>query len=258
LTGALLMPTRGLLGFYINSKWYVIYNEFDSYPKGLGDNILKDIRKAHDRKAFDKWRDQVPNLRIIDTSVSPTPEDVKRYAAYTNLKKYTKSTDDWKCLLFKAKNLSGCLSAGCIMNHVTEDGQPIWQHYAYILNYDTNKIDFYKDDKLIESREFNDFNRPFPEVEEAQPPPPPTGKISSSSAKPTPDSNNATNTTNTMSFSTWKGKLFFILVSAYFKLNETKHNISMRLQNATMTTARDKFIPNQHNNQIQILTIYFR
>jgi hypothetical protein len=94
------MPTQGLLGFFINGKWYVIFNEFDSYPKvfvclrssslrrltvqGLGANVLKDIKKAHENNSFSKWRDQVPHLTMIDKSIPPTPEQQTQYSAYTN------------------------------------------------------------------------------------------------------------------------------------------------------------------------------
>lgn len=163
------MPTQGLLGFYLNSKWYVIFNEFDSYPRGLGNNILKDVKKAHENNSFSKWRDQVPNLTFIDRTIPPTPEQIAKYSPYTNLRHKTRSTADWDCVLYKAKSLKNCLRAGALMNAVDANGLPKWEQYAYIINFDTNKIDYYyMKGELLESREFNDYDRPFPEVEDVR------------------------------------------------------------------------------------------
>jgi len=127
--------------------------------------VIRDIKKAQENGTFSKWKDQVPKLRLIDPSVKPSPEDIALYAAYTNIKHHTRSTDDWDCVLYKAKNFKNCLRAGCMINFIDENAKPKWQQYAYILNFDTNKIDYYYHQTLIESREFDDY-RPFPEINE--------------------------------------------------------------------------------------------
>ena len=40
------MGTRGLSGFYYKGKYYVMYNQLDSYPDGLGSIIITEIREA--------------------------------------------------------------------------------------------------------------------------------------------------------------------------------------------------------------------
>ncbi len=38
------MGTRGLYIFRYDGKWYVFYNHWDSYPSGLGQDIVKELR----------------------------------------------------------------------------------------------------------------------------------------------------------------------------------------------------------------------
>jgi len=166
------MPTQGVLGFYLEGRWYVMFNQFDSYPRGLGNNILKDLKKSHHNGSFKKWKNQVPFLKFIDPNVKPTPEEILKYAPYTNLKHHSRSTEDWACVLYKAKTLSNCLRAGCMINHIDAEGKPKWEQYAYIINFDTEKIDYYyMKGQLLESREFTDIDRPFPEADEILRPP---------------------------------------------------------------------------------------
>lgn len=42
------MGTSGLFGFVYNGKYYVVYNHYDSYPDGLGQDIINEIKKMLD------------------------------------------------------------------------------------------------------------------------------------------------------------------------------------------------------------------
>jgi len=167
------MPTRGNFGFFLNDKWYIVYNEFDSYPKGLGNKVLTDLKKSHENGTFKMWKDKVLQLKFIDPTIPPTPEDIAKFAPYTNLKHHTGSTNDWNCLLYKGKNtMVNLLRCGYMMNHIDkETGKPKWEQYAYVINFDTGKVDYYANyGQLMESREITDYLRPFPEVDELKGP----------------------------------------------------------------------------------------
>jgi hypothetical protein len=58
--------------------------------QGLGNNVLKDVKKAHENNSFAKWRDMLQSLTFIDRSVPPTPEQIAKYAPYTNLRHKTR------------------------------------------------------------------------------------------------------------------------------------------------------------------------
>lgn len=152
------MGTRGLFGFYYKGKYYVVYNHFDSYPEGLGNIIVYQIINAIENGEFDSWLDQMLALKIVDYDMKPTEEDINKLKEFTNLTVSTQSTSDWYCLLHHCQgSLNKVLKSGYILNHTNKDGLPDFENYAYIINFDTNKFDFYIGEELTESYDFNDL-----------------------------------------------------------------------------------------------------
>jgi len=107
-----------------------------------------------------------------------------------------------------------------MINFLDAEGKPKWQQYAYIINFDTNKIDYYyMNGQLLESREFVDVDRPFPEAEEILRPPSqnsPTGAVPPSSSSSN-SSGSATSSTAKFSLISnhWNYLKNFVLVT-YF------------------------------------------
>lgn len=151
------MGTRGLFGFHYKGKFYVAYNHFDSYPDGLGNDIIKEIKKAISNGTFESWKLKLENIKCIDEETPPTTEDIQKLKPYTDLNVSTASTSDWYCLLRKCQgSLELILESGYLNNHVKKDGKPYFQEFAYIVNFDTQKLDFYCGSKL--SKEFDIYN----------------------------------------------------------------------------------------------------
>lgn len=137
------MGTRGLFGFFYKGKYYVIYNHWDSYPSGLGADVVKELKNAIKDGGLERWIELLIQIKVVDESIPPTVEDIKKLAAYTNLKVSRQSTADWYCLLRDCQgSINEVLSSGYLLNHVDEKGIPCWEEYAYIVNFDTNKLDF--------------------------------------------------------------------------------------------------------------------
>ena len=69
------MSTRGLWGFYKNGVTKATYNHFDSYPQGLGNNILKFIDKTCDEQlngVFSK-------IVMVDENKKPSNKNIEKY-----------------------------------------------------------------------------------------------------------------------------------------------------------------------------------
>ncbi len=147
------MGTRGLFGFTYKGRYYVAYNHWDSYPSGLGVDIVNQIRKAIEENRLEEWKTLLEQIRVIDWEVKPTEEEIEKLAPYTDLTVSNGSTSDWYCLIRKTQgNLNSMLKCGYIDNHVNrETGLPECEEYAYILNFDTNMLDFYTGTILTQS-----------------------------------------------------------------------------------------------------------
>lgn len=157
------MGTRGLFGFTYKGRYYVAYNHWDSYPSGLGVAIVNQIKKAIAENRLEEWKTLLNNIKIIDWNVDPTEADIKQLAPYTDLTVSKASMSDWYCLTRKTQgNMDDMLNCGYIDNHVNKDtGEPQWEEYAYILNFDTNMLDFYTGEELSRSYSLDqlpDFN----------------------------------------------------------------------------------------------------
>jgi hypothetical protein len=154
------MGTRGLFGFYYKGKYYVVYNHFDSYPSYLGRNIVKEIKESIKNDSFKEWIEKLLKLKIVyeNQQENPTEEDIKKLTNYKNLSVSYKLTSDWYCLLRGCQgSLINVLESGYILLHLDENQTPIWQEYAYIINFDTNKLDFYEGYHLEENYSFDEL-----------------------------------------------------------------------------------------------------
>lgn len=140
------MGTRGLFGFYYKGRFYVVYNHWDSYPSGLGIKVLNSIIKAIKDGTIQQWKEKVITIKEVDENTPPTAEDIQKLSAYTDLCVSTQSTSDWYCLLRNCQgSIESVLDSGYILNAVDSDGHPEFQEYAYVVNFDTDNLDFYDD-----------------------------------------------------------------------------------------------------------------
>jgi len=75
------MGTRGAIGFFKDGKGKITYNHFDSYPDGLGVEILEEIKGfsvKQMKKAFD-------NLVLIkDEDKKPTKKEIEKFKKWSN------------------------------------------------------------------------------------------------------------------------------------------------------------------------------
>ena len=161
------MGTRGLFGFYYKGKYYVAYNHFDSYPDGLGAAVVAELRRAVRENRLAEWIQLLEQLKVISPKVPPTAEDIEKLRPYTDLSVSGQSTKDWYCLLRKCQgSLEETLKSGYIDNNVDAQGRPDWKYleYGYIVNFDTQKLDFYiSEGVLVKSYDFADLDA-FPSL----------------------------------------------------------------------------------------------
>lgn len=139
------MGTRGLYGLRKNGIDKTSYNHFDSYPNGLGRDILGFI-KNHSAKEMNTFYDRII---MVNEQTEPTTQEIENCITNqsVNLDVSSRSFNDWYCLL---RNLQGDLNAlyECKAAYMTDGHEfikdSLFCEYAYIINLDTNKLEFYE------------------------------------------------------------------------------------------------------------------
>jgi hypothetical protein len=138
------MGTRGAYGFRVNGKDFLMYNHFDSYPSGLGRQVVDFIRRNSD-KTIGKL---AKSLVVVDRDVNPTEaqKEMCRKAGVVDLSVSNKSENDWYCLLRKTQgDLSSLKKVPLIITSGNEFvADSLFCEYAYILNVDEGVLEVYR------------------------------------------------------------------------------------------------------------------
>lgn len=138
------MGTRGALGFRLDGKDYVTYNHWDSYPEGLGQEIVDWLKTVK----LTEVKAKVKSLTLLsesDKQVPPTEEQKNKLKKYADLSVSARSLDDWYCLL---RNTQGdpdaILKAGYMMDGSSFLADSLFCEWAYIVNLDEKTFEVYK------------------------------------------------------------------------------------------------------------------
>lgn len=142
------MGTRGSLGFIVEDKEYLAYNHFDSYPDGLGQDVLNFITELNENDGWQQFKENAKNVvqlkgnRVTDTAIQ------EKYKKYSNLNVSEKTLEDPYCLFREIQDswmneiYKGELQHFFFDNKFIKDS--LFCEYAYIINLDTMKLEFYK------------------------------------------------------------------------------------------------------------------
>ena len=101
------MSTRGAIGFRFNGTDKIAYNQWDSYPEGLGADVIEHLKD----KTIEELKDEFEYIVLVD--------DCRNIA--WNGKGFNQEFRDAKDFLFNS----------------------LFCEYAYIINLDSNMLEFY-------------------------------------------------------------------------------------------------------------------
>lgn len=138
------MGTRGAWGFRSNGEDKVTYNNYDSYPDGLGINVLHFCQN----NTVKELREVVDGIVLVSEDGTPDDEAIEKYTKMGlfdgnvgngNLK-------DWYCLLREVQYEPGYYVKGC--QHMLDSheflGDSLFCEWAYIINLDSGKLEVYR------------------------------------------------------------------------------------------------------------------
>lgn len=120
------------------------YNHCDSYPEGLGDGMLRDLKLLLKRKGGAEALGQaVRRLRVVDERGFPGTEDQERYARFRD--PGVGNGCDWYAYL---RNLQGelkaTLDAGIITDNPLRMADSVSIEWAYVVNCDERVFEVYR------------------------------------------------------------------------------------------------------------------
>lgn len=141
------MGTRGSVGFIYQEKENLAYNHFDSYPEGLGADVLEIIVKINKEEGWEKFKKNAIKLKNVEGDITDQ-KLIKKYEKYSNLGVSKKELSDPYCLFREIQGsdwlnevYTGELEDYTLDNKFIKES--LFCEYAYVINLDTMKLEFY-------------------------------------------------------------------------------------------------------------------
>jgi hypothetical protein len=137
------MGTRGFVGVVVDGEVQIQYQQYDSYPEGVGVKVLDFARQnAHAR---DGLRAQARAVKVVSEDVPPTLEQQEYYKHLADTHVSTGRLDEWYCLLRTTQgDLAAILGAGIILDAGTFPADSLFCEWGYIIDTDTWQLEVYK------------------------------------------------------------------------------------------------------------------
>jgi hypothetical protein len=149
------MGTRGISGFFYKKETKISYNHFDSYPSGLGIQILEFIKDVNELNGWDRLKQRVQKLVMVNDDDKPTPAQIKEYdkLGYSDTgvggKIEHKLDMTWYQLLRQTQGSTWLneLLEGKVKHQIDSAGfikDSLFCEWGYILNLDKMILEVYK------------------------------------------------------------------------------------------------------------------
>ena len=133
------MSTNGAYGFRINGQDKVTYNHGDSYPSGLGTNVIQFIK----RNTIEHLKLIALGLRMVDEDSWPSTDELEKFQAFRN---ENVTSRGWYQLLRYAQGDFEALENGLdvMIDRADFLSDSLFCEWAYIINLDDAALEIYK------------------------------------------------------------------------------------------------------------------
>lgn len=132
------MGTRGLMAFVVDGETKAGYVHVDSYPSGLGADVLEWLHEALNEQTG-KALTQARNLVVVNDETTPTAEQIEALKRYANTNVSTKQLDEWYVLLRECQGEPALtLEAGYMygVSRVEPYRLGCGHEYLYVVDFD--------------------------------------------------------------------------------------------------------------------------
>lgn len=132
------MGTSGNMAFLIDGQTKAGYVHFDSYPSGLGADVLEWLHEALNEQTGQALM-QVRNLVVVNDETTPTPEQIAALKRYANTNVSSKQLDEWYVLLRETQgDPAATLEAGYMYGDTKIEPYRLgyFGEYTYVVDFD--------------------------------------------------------------------------------------------------------------------------
>jgi hypothetical protein len=138
--------TRGFIGFVVDGTEKIAYNHWDSYPSGLGNDMLEWLlSSAVLDGGIEAARDSARALRVVEPDSTPSADDIERLKGFANLNVGEQTTADWYALLRETQgNPRLMLEAGVIEDAGQFPCDSLFAEWGYVVDFDAQNFEVYK------------------------------------------------------------------------------------------------------------------
>lgn len=136
------MGTRGLMAFVIDGETKAGYVHFDSYPSGLGADVLEWLHEALNEQTG-KALTKVRALKVVNDETEPTAEQIEALKQYANMNVSSKQLDEWYVLLRECQGEPALtLEAGYMygVSRVEPYRLGCGHEYLYVVDFDKHEF----------------------------------------------------------------------------------------------------------------------
>lgn len=140
------MGTRGFIGFVdTDGRETIAYNHFDSYPSGIGVEVLEFARHNVDTDNLAEVDRLAKNLKHVSDRVPPTQADMLALEPYANGRVSTGRPTDWYCLLRETQgNPVAILECGYAEHDSNWPLDSLFCEWGYLVDLQNNTFEVYE------------------------------------------------------------------------------------------------------------------
>lgn len=140
------MSTRGIVGFVVDGQEKLSYNHSDSYPSGLGADVLCWLEGHIEGGFFDAdTRHAVSQVRLVDEGGTPSAEDIERLSKFHNGGVSTGEPTEWYSLLRHTQgDLDRIIEAGVIIDYAVFATDSLFCEWGYVIDLDERRFEVYQ------------------------------------------------------------------------------------------------------------------
>ncbi len=136
------MGTRGFITFVVDGREMTTYNHFDSYPNGLGLDVLGWLVEAVKK---DDTIGRVRALQVVNGNAKPTTTQINRLRAFHNPNVSTGSPLEWYSLLRNTQgDCDAILKAGVMIDARAFPADSLFAEWGYVIDFDANMFEVYQ------------------------------------------------------------------------------------------------------------------